>query len=241
MRVKKGKGIMTLTIGIICFVLAYVMFMQFKVVEETNITQIESMRESELTEKLASWKEKQEEVQKKLDDTKKTLQEYRDKRASNQEATEILNEELLQAQTIAGLTDVKGDGVVITYTDYEDSEHDSGIQCYNLQELVNELILAGAEAISINGERITNLSDIININIDDEIFILVNKKRVTSPYTIKAIGDAKYLESALTLKTVGFVTRHPNATLERQNNMVINKYTGTIKIKYAKDVVKEEK
>ncbi len=34
------------------------------------------------------------------------------------------------------------------------------IQCYNLQELVNELILAGAEAISINGERITNLSDI---------------------------------------------------------------------------------
>lgn len=241
MELKKGKGIMTITIGIICFVLAYVMFMQFKVVEETNITQIESMRESELTEKLASWKEKQEEVEKKLDDTKKTLQEYRDKRASNQEATEILNEELLQAQTLAGLTDVKGDGVVITYTDYEDSEHDSGIQCYNLQELVNELILAGAEAISINGERITNLSDIININIDDEIFILVNKKRVTSPYTIKAIGDAKYLESALTLKTVGFVTRHPNAKLEKQSNMVINKYTGTIKIKYAKDVVKEEK
>ncbi len=110
-----------------------------------------------------------------------------------------------------------------------------------MQELVNELILAGAEAISINGERITNLSDITNINIDDEIFILVNQKRVTSPYTIKAIGDAKYLESALTLKTVGFVTRHPNAKVEKQSNMVINKYTGTIKIKYAKDIVKEEK
>lgn len=232
---------MTITIGIVCFVLAYVMVMQFKVVEETNITQIETMRESELTEKLASWKEKYDEVQKKLEETNNTLQEYRDKRASNQEATELLNKELLQAQTLAGLTDVKGDGVVITYTDYEDSEHDSGIQCYNLQELVNELILAGAEAISINGERITNLSDIININIDGEIFILVNKKRVTSPYTIKAIGDAKYLESALTLKTVGFVTRHPNATIEKQSNMVINKYTGTIKIKYAKDVVKEEK
>lgn len=232
---------MTITIGIVCFVLAYVMVMQFKVVEETNITQIETMRESELTEKLASWKEKYDEVQKKLEETNNTLQEYRDKRASNQEATELLNKELLQAQTLAGLTDVKGDGVVITYTDYEDSEHDSGIQCYNLQELVNELILAGAEAISINGERITNLSDIININIEGEIFILVNKKRVTSPYTIKAIGDAKYLESALTLKTVGFVTRHPNATIEKQSNMVINKYTGTIKIKYAKDVVKEEK
>ena len=61
---------MTITIGIICFVLAYVMFMQFKVVEETNITQIESMRESELTEKLASWKGKYEEVETKL---RKTL------------------------------------------------------------------------------------------------------------------------------------------------------------------------
>ena len=61
MNLKKGKGIMTITIGLICFVLAYVMFMQFKVVEETNITQIETMRESELTEKLASWKEKYEE------------------------------------------------------------------------------------------------------------------------------------------------------------------------------------
>ncbi len=30
------------------------------------------------------------------------------------------------------------------------------------------------------------------------------------------------------------MTRHPNATIEKQNNMVINKYTGTIKIKYAK-------
>lgn len=232
---------MIVTIGMVCFVLTYIMFMQFKVVEETNIAQIETMRESELTEKLASWKEKHGEIQQKLEETRQTLQEYRDKRVSNQEATELLDKELLQAQTLAGLTDVKGDGVVITYTDYEDSEHDGRIECYQLQELVNELILAGAEAISINGQRITNLSDIININIDNEAFILVNKKRVISPYTIKAIGDAKYLESALTLKTVGFVTRHPNAKLEKQSNMVINKYMGTIKIKYAKDVVKEEK
>ena len=64
---------MTITIGIVCFVLAYVMVMQFKVVEETNITQIETMRESELTEKLASWKEKYDEVQKKLEETNNTI------------------------------------------------------------------------------------------------------------------------------------------------------------------------
>lgn len=237
---KKGKGIMTITIGVVCFVLSYIMFMQFKTVEETNITQIENMRETELRESLASWKEKYEEAVLKLEETNTKLQEYKQKRETNQEASELLNKELLQAQTIAGLTDVTGDGIIITYYDDENSEIDKIVDT-NLIELVNELRLAGAEAISINDQRITNMSDIININIDGEEFILINKKRVTSPYIVKAIGDQKYLESALTTKTIGFITRHPNAVLEKRNNISINKYTGNIKIKYATEVVKEEK
>lgn len=236
---KKGKGIMIVTIGLVCFVLAYVMFIQFKTVEETNITQIENMRETELSEKLANWKERYEETNLKLEETKQTLQEYKQKRESNQEASELLNQELTQAKVIAGLTDVKGDGIVITYQD-EDTEIGKIVHS-DLIELVNELNLAGAEAISINDQRITNLSDIININIDGEEFILVNKKRVTSPYIIKAIGDAKYMESSLTAKTIGFVTRHSNASLEKRNNIVIYKYGESIKIKYAKDIVKEGK
>lgn len=231
---------MTITIGLVCFVLAYVMFMQFKTVEETNITQIEHMRETELSEKLASWKERYEETNLKLEETKARLQEYRQKRESNQEASELLNQELLQAQMIAGLTDVRGDGVIITYA--EDSNLESTkIKNSDLIDLVNELRLAGAEAISINDQRIMNMTDIVNIYVEGQEFILINKKRVTSPYTIKAIGDQKYLESSLTTKTIGFITRHSNATLERRNNIVINKYNGDIKIKYASNVIKEEK
>lgn len=236
---KKGKGIMTVTIGLVCFVLAYVMFMQFRTVEETNITQIENMRETELSETLASWKEKYEETSLKLEETNVKLQEYKQKRESNQEASELLNKELTQAQTIAGLTDVKGNGIIINY--YDQDTEIGKVTYSNLIELVNELRLAGAEAISINDQRIMNMSDIININVEGEDFILVNTKRVASPYTIKAIGDQKYLESALTTKTIGFVTRHPNATLEKRNNIVINKYNGEIKIKYANNAVKEEK
>lgn len=231
---------MTITIGLICFVLAYVMFMQFRTIEETNITQIENMRESELSEKLANWKEKYEEASLKLEETNTKLQEYKQKREANEEATELLNNELMQAQIIAGLTDVKGNGVIITYADDENSEIGK-IEDRDLIELVNELRLAGAEAISINDQRIINMSDIINIDADGEIFILVNRKRVTSPYTIKAIGDPKNLESSLTTKTIGFITRHDNATLQRENNITINKYNGDIKVIYSKEVIKEEK
>lgn len=237
---KKGKKVMTITIGLICFVLTYVMLMQFRTIEETNVTQIENMRESELSEKLASWKEKYEEASLKLEETNTRLQEYKQKRESNEEASELLDKELMQAKIIAGLTDVKGNGVIITYTDDENSEIDK-IEDRNLIELVNELKLAGAETISINDQRITNMSEIINIEAENgEKFILINKKRVFSPYIIKAIGDPKYLESALNAKTVGFVTKHDNATVQRENNITIEKYNGDIKIKYSKEVAKEE-
>ena len=45
---KKGKITMTITIGIACFALVMVMTMQFKIVNETDITSIENMRETEL-------------------------------------------------------------------------------------------------------------------------------------------------------------------------------------------------
>ena len=85
------------------------------------------------------------------------------------------------------------------------------------------------------------MSDIVDIYISDgSQFIFVNKEeRLVSPYVIKAIGDQKYLESALTTKTVGFIDQYSeNATLEVQDNITIPKYSKEIKIKYAN--VKEE-
>lgn len=236
---KKGKKVMTVTIGLICFVLTYVMFMQFRTIEETNITEIESMTTAELREKSVAWKERYEETYAKLQENKEILEEYKKRRESNIEASELLEKELLQAKMIAGETDVKGNGIVVTITDNADTEK---IIARDLVLLVNELRLAGAEAISINDQRIINMSDIVDINIDDGAhYIFVNKeKRLVSPYVIKAIGDQKYLESALTTKTVGFIDQYSmNATLEKQNNIRIPKYSEEIKIKYVN--MKEEK
>lgn len=231
----KGKGVLTITIGLICFVLTYVMFLQFKTVEETNITEIETLTEAELREKIASWKEKYEEVNEKLQETNTKVSEYRQKREANQEASELLDKELLQAQIIVGEKDVRGDGVVVTVTNKEDAEDTEGIRAEDILYLLNELKAAGAEAISINDQRIINMSDIVNIDINKGgHYILVNKEdKFVYTYVIKAIGDPKYLESALTTKGIGFVDLYKeNTTLERQNNIRIPKYSGDIKIKY---------
>lgn len=240
---KKGEKIIIITIGLICFVLTYIMFMQFKSVEETNVTEIKIMTESELREKIVSWREKYEETYEKLKETNEKIAEYRESRVANQEASELLDKELLQAQILAGLTEVKGNGVVITLQDNEETEK---IDSRDLLNLIRELKSAGAEAISINDQRIVNMTDIVDIRIIDgeeneSLYIVINKvldkeKVLLSPYVIKAIGDPKYLESALTVKTVGFMDQYSkNATLERQNNIRIPKYDKEIKLRYTKD------
>ena len=59
---KKGKITVTITIGLSCLALSIIMFMQFKLVNETDITSIENMREEELRAELGNWKEMYEEA-----------------------------------------------------------------------------------------------------------------------------------------------------------------------------------
>ena len=227
----KGKLTMTITIGIMCTVLLYVMLVQFKTVEETDITEIENMREGELRTGVANWKTKYEDVSKKYEETTKTIREYEDKITNNQEASELLQEELERANMLLGKTDVQGEGIVITLSDNREKK----IEIYDILQLINELKLAGAEAISINDERIIATTDIKEVN---SMYIVVDGKRITSPYVVKAIGNQTYLESGLTTKDYGYIDRvikayDKTATVERQDNVKILKYAGEMKLQYA--------
>ena len=217
----KGKLVMTITIGLVCFVLVYVMFLQFKVVEQTDLTEIEAMQEKELREALASWKAKYEDANEQLEETTLKKEEYISKINPNEEATELLEQELESANIFLGKTDVKGEGVIVTL----ENNNETNITAEDLIVLVNELKDAGAEAISINEQRITNMTDIALIS---EKYILVNSQIITAPYTVKAIGNKTYLQSALSLKNVGFIDEYTayNKTvkLEPKNNIEIKKY-----------------
>lgn len=231
---KKGKITMTITIGLACFVLIAVMFMQFKIIGLTDVTNIETMREEELRTQLANWKTQYEEVNQKYEETQETIKEYQEKKQSNEETTELLQQELDQINMILGKTDVQGQGVIITINKVE-SEDVPAISAIDLQLIVNSLKNAGAEAISINNERIINTTDIVDIA---DLYIKINAQRILAPYEIKAIGDQTYLESGLLgnggivdeLRSVG-----EDIKIEKSNKVVITKYTGEIKSKYMEE------
>lgn len=225
---EKEKKIMIVTISIMAFILVCVIFMQFKVVNETDIAQIESMREDELEEALTGWKDKYEEAYEKLVDTTKKINEYDEKLQNNSETEELINKELVEAKRNFGLTDVTGNGIIVTLTDTNERAYDYE----DLLDLVNELRDAGAEAISINNQRITNISDIADIS---SRYIRINSDKVSSPYVVKAIGDSTYLKSALTIKNGYYDLKQKEEYkigIEEKNNIKINKYSKSINLKY---------
>lgn len=239
MKFNKEKVVMSITIGIACFVLMLVMFMQFKVVKQTDITAIETMRESELKTELASWREKYNQLSERYNEVTTKIEEYKNERVSDAKTSELLETELNQLNKALGKTDVVGEGIVIQLVDKKgellsDDTYVYAIMADDLSIIVNELFSAGAEAISINGNRIISSSYIVDIGYTE--FIKVNGKRIPdNTYVINAIGNPDYLKSAVLgkgghvdeLKELGHET-----SVEENKRIEIEKYDGEISSKY---------
>jgi uncharacterized protein YlxW (UPF0749 family) len=103
--------------------------------------------------------------------------------------------------------------------------------------LVNELNAAGAEAISINGQRVISSTEIRQAG----THININTVEFAPPFEVKAIGDPKTLEGAVMMRG-GIIEDIQNSeiavTVTQEQNIKIAKYNGVIEKKFAK-VVKE--
>lgn len=227
---KKGKLTMTITIGLTCLILSTVIFVQFKTINQTDITSLENMRESELRTEISNFKQKITETEEQLKETNLKIKEYEQTINTGKQASQILAKELEQQNNILGKNAVKGSGIVITLTDTRAQK----ITPEDLRELLNQLKTAGAEAISINGQRIVYDSYVVDLS---GTFVSVNGERLVSPYVVKAIGNPTYLESGLSKKQYGYIDTKleegKDVVLERQENILINAYTGNLNMEYA--------
>ncbi|WP_185994097.1 DUF881 domain-containing protein [Streptomyces sp. NBC_01525] len=107
---------------------------------------------------------------------------------------------------LAGSTQVTGRGVKLVIDDAKDAESGNGggpresngfsdtgrVRDRDMQRVVNGLWQSGAEAISVNGQRLTSLSAIRAAG----DAILVDNKPLVPPYTVLAVGDGQRLSTA---------------------------------------------
>ena len=82
---KKEKLAISIVIFFISVVLFSLTFIQFRTVEKTNSMGIEEMREDELRQELANWKNKYNEIDEKIKINNEKIAEYGDRTSNNQQ------------------------------------------------------------------------------------------------------------------------------------------------------------
>ena len=227
---KKGKLTITITLGIVFLIFTAVLFIQFKTINQTDILSLENMREDELKSEISSLKQKSEELKKEIEETNTKIKEYNETINTGKEASELLIQELEKQNNLLGKNPVKGSGIIVTLKDTGEQK----ITGEDIRALLNELKLAGAEAISINDHRIVYDSYIVDIG---GTYLSVNGTRIVSPYEVKAIGNGVYLESGLSKKQYGYIDTKleegKDIILERKDSITIDKYNGNLNMEYA--------
>jgi len=187
-------------------------------------------------------------LQKDLAEYKTRYEELLRKQARGIRGAESLEAMLAQTKLFAGLTAVRGPGVVVTLNDSpkrNPSEtrqevisnylvHDSDIRA-----VVNELFASGAEAISINGQRLIASSSIRCVG----PVVLVNSVQVAVPYVIKAIGNPENLEKALEMPggPADGLFLLDMIEIKKQPDMIVPAYTGSTRFTYARPLEEQRK
>lgn len=164
--------------------------------------------------------EKKDEI-KRIEDTKDESSAY-----------SILNEELYKTKIASGFCDMEGPGIVIVMQDNQAAEivgfdiNDDLIHDIDILNILNDLRIAGAEAISINGQRIMPMSEIKCGGPN----IKINGKSLATPFVIKAIGNPKTLYASVNApSTYGYKLKNLyqiNIETSIEDKIKISSYSG---------------
>jgi len=201
-------------------------------------TNLSYSRSTVLMERLLKAQEEIERLRDEVDKLRQQISDYERAMAEGRAAMERITAELNKLRVMAGLTKVRGPGVIVWLTDAPKplSQEDPSLGIVHdtdLLMIVNELRNAGAEAIAINNQRVVATTAIRCVG----NLITVNGVAVSPPYEIAAIGDPNKLKEGLMmpggiveqLKAIGI----PISVTQRQD-VIIPSLSVTPKLELAR-------
>ena len=234
-------------IAIVCLVLAFALTWQIK-----GVPRIRALDDSlparidALQEEVKNTRNRNDELTMQLLEQREEIERFQLEISKNSETSEVMLGRLERAEMLAGFTDVEGTGVVVTLNDRSaniDTEFSIDpnwglIHDDMLLLVINELRAAGAEAISLNDERIISTTEIRCTGPT----VTVNKNRYTTPFVIRAIGDPAMIESALRMKggAKDYIELFGAIIdIRKSTNVVVKRYTGSFNMQHATSTRKE--
>lgn len=232
------KKKIAITLGIMSAILTYGICVQIKTINSTNSKYSTSSTVNNLRDEVLRYKERYDNKYAELEKAEIELEKERESTTGNNEELTKLEEQIKEGNKLLGLTEVTGEGIIVTLKDSTspiNSVIDTSqlvVHDMDVLSVINELKNAGAEAISINDQRLVSTTAIVC----DGNVIQINGQKVGAPFEIKAIGLSEQL-AALSrpggylsiLQDYGIGTE-----VVKSKNITIPKYAGSINYKYLK-------
>lgn len=196
-----NKKQIAITLGIVCLILTMFVVIQIRTTNNANKVVSQTFTSNDLRNQVLKWKERYDTTYAELQSSEKKLEDVRQQASENTDGSDEKEAELKKNNILIGLTDVTGEGVIVTLKDNNTVTADSNIldpsmvivHMPDILGVINELKNAGAEAISINDQRVVSTT---SLTCEGNI-ININGEKISSPFVIKAIGSSIYMNSAL--------------------------------------------
>ena len=230
-----AKVVSYLPIMLVALVLGVILAVQFRVTNPPEGVPYIN-REQDIVNELRELARERKRLEEEITDLEYKLEQLETGQA---EVTDALVAEVAKTKLGTGLVSVTGPGVEVILDNPPAVDGRPGgnlflIRDEDLLKVVNELRGVGAEAISINGQRLVAFSE---VRLVGSSFINVNLTRIIPPYQILAVGPSEDLMNILMapggltefMQDVGI-----QVTVEKQDSLTVPAYKGEWYMNYAK-------
>jgi uncharacterized protein YlxW (UPF0749 family) len=221
------------TLAVALLVLGF--FVAAQVAGEKPRSQYTTQERAPLIDSALRLQSSQETLKAQIVDLRRRIGELEAQDPGAAESLRQLYADLENARLAAGLIAISGPGLAFRIEDGGAGGVDAIVSAQDVRFLVGQLWLAGAEGISVNGERIAGTSAVIDIGGS----ILVNSAYLAPPYEVRAVGPADLYDRLRgSVAFVDFVQGRIDRsgislTVAVRDSIDLPAYAGTINLRYA--------
>jgi len=236
-----------IVLGLMAFIIGWVLSVQIITTDGSDLGGLVPLvKLKQYEEELKIQRAEKEDVLRELIALEERMNMIESEQAAEDDFIKNLVSDLEKYRLASGVLDARGPGVVINIKDsvkadeYQDDYSSILYNSEQLLSLINKLKEAGAEAISINEQRIVGTTEISLAGNG----ININGTATAQPYTVKAIGNPETIEAALTIRggVIDVMKRNYNwiVDVEQREDIAIARYMGVISFKNARPATTED-
>ena len=172
-----------ISLAVVALVIGLLLVGQLR--SQARPTELSSLSAQDLSTLIETLSQRNRELRSGLSDVQGQLREYRLAEAQGQSLLDVSREDLRRITAFGGGGAVEGQGIVVNVT--------GDLDAIALNDLINELRNAGAEALAVDGVRITAAS----VCVQGASSLEIDGTPIGQTFVIRAVGDPDGLLAAL--------------------------------------------